>query len=57
MALIDLLSTVDEETNVKVFQDGEIIAEYNGRESIPSDLNGRTIRSVYAGHFFLGVEI
>jgi hypothetical protein len=57
MKLIDILSLVTEETTVKVFEDGEEIAEYNGKDAIPADLNGRPVRNVYAGYYFLGIEI
>ena len=57
MKLIDLLFIISDESNVKIFKGGEEIAEYNGRDSIPNELNDCIVNSVYSGHYFIGIEI
>lgn len=56
MILIDLLSIIDENSEVRVFQDeNEYI--YNGVESIPENLNTESVVNVYAGLNFIGIEL
>lgn len=48
MRLIDLLSIVADDNHLKVIDclTDEILAEYNGRDSIPKELNDNSIMSV-----------
>lgn len=46
MLLGDLLAIIDENTNVLVNAERGIIATYDGRDSIPSELNTREVMHV-----------
>ena len=46
MKLEDVLSIVSESRNLYVWENGEIIAQYDGRDSIPEELNDRKIELV-----------
>ena len=56
MTILDILTVIDEETAVNVWRDGEIIATYDGRDSIPEELNTAEVKSVSAGHYLLTIE-
>lgn len=44
MKLIEILETIPDENNVYVFNRGDqMIACYDGRNSIPNELNGETV--------------
>lgn len=43
MKLEDILSIVSESRNLYVWENGEVIAQYDGRDSIPDELNDRDI--------------
>lgn len=56
MILIDLLSIIDDNSEIRVFQDeNEYI--YNGVDCIPENLNNETVANVYAGLNFIGIEL
>lgn len=57
MTIQDIISIIDEETTVNVWRDGEIIATYDGKNSIPEELNGETVKSISAGHFTINLDI
>lgn len=46
MKLEDVLSIVSEARNLYVWEIGEIIAQYDGRDSIPEELNDREVELV-----------
>lgn len=46
MKLEDVLTIVSEARNLYVWENGEIIAQYDGRDSIPEDLNDREVELV-----------
>ena len=46
MKLIELLLITSEHRNMYIWDNGEIIAQYNGRDSIPEELNDREIELV-----------
>ena len=46
MKLIELLLITSEHRNMCIWDNGEIIAQYNGRDSIPEELNDREIELV-----------
>ena len=46
MKLEDVLTIVSEARNLYVWENGEIIALYDGRDSIPEDLNDREVELV-----------
>lgn len=57
MTVLDILSTITDGTNVEIWQDNEIIASYNGRDSIPEELNDAKVRSITSGYFVLSIEV
>ena len=46
MKLIELLLITSELRNMYIWENGEIIAQYDGRDSIPEELNNREIELV-----------
>lgn len=46
MKLEELLLTTSEHRNMYIWDNGEIIAQYNGRDSIPEELNNREVELV-----------
>ena len=46
MKLEDVLTIVSEARNLYVLENGEIIAQYDGRDSIPEELNSREVELV-----------
>lgn len=57
MKLINILSVITDETKVDVWQDGELIAEYDGKEAIDKKYNSCPVKSVSAGLFKIDIEI
>ena len=58
MLLIDLLSVIDENTEeVRVFKNGNQIAHYDGRDSIPTSLNGAEVERISATRYILDIVI
>ena len=57
MKLSNLLHLITDTSNVKIFSDGLEIAEYNGRDSIPNELNNRLVASIHSGNNYIGIEI
>ena len=56
MILIDLLSIIDDNSEIRVFQDeNEYI--YNGVDCIPEKLNNESVANVYEGLNFIGIEL
>ena len=52
-----LLSILSDQTSVNVWQEGEIIAVYDGKESIDDKYNKLTVKSVSAGNFNINIEV
>lgn len=46
MKLIELLLITSEHRNMYIWENGEIIAQYDGRDSIPGELNDRVVELV-----------
>lgn len=46
MKLIELLLITSEARDMYIWENGEIIAQYDGRDSIPEELNDREIELV-----------
>ena len=46
MKLIEFLLITSEHRNMYIWENGEIIAQYDGRDSIPEELNDREIELV-----------
>lgn len=46
MKLEEILLIVSEHRNMYVWDNGEIIAQYDGRDSIPEELNDREVELV-----------
>ena len=57
MRLINILSIITDETKVCVWQDGEIVAEYDGKEAIDKKFNTKIVKSISAGSFKIDIEI
>ena len=46
MKLIELLLITSEARDMYIWENGEIIAQYDGRDSIPEELNDREVELV-----------
>lgn len=46
MKLIELLLITSEARDMYIWENGEIIAQYDGRDSIPGELNDRVVELV-----------
>lgn len=57
MILIDVLSVLSDETKVCVWQGGEIVSEYNGKEAIDTKYNNKIVKGISAGLFKIDIEI
>lgn len=57
MKVIDILSVITDETKVCLWEDGEEVAEYGGREAIEKTFNSKIVKSVSAGLFKIDIEI
>lgn len=57
MKLIDLLSVISEYTRVQVWRDNEVVAEYDGKNSIDEKYNDEEVKSVSAGLYKIDIEI
>ena len=57
MELIDLLSVICEGSRVQVWKEGELIAEYDGKNSIDEELNALPVKSVWAGLYKIVIEV
>lgn len=58
MLLIYLLSIIDENTEeVRVFKNGKQVAHYDGRDSIPTSLNGAEVACINATRYILNIVI
>lgn len=57
MELIDLLSVITDETKACLWEDGEIVAEYDGREAIDNKFNTKIVKGISAGLFKIDIEI
>lgn len=56
MTLCDILSIISDNTVVNVWKNGELFV-YDGKNSIPEDLNGETVNSISAGYYLITIEI
>lgn len=57
MKVIDIISLVDEETKVDVWENSELIATYDGKNSIPEELNSRLVKGITGGYMAIGIEV
>lgn len=57
MELIDLLSVITDEAKVCLWEDGEIVAEYDGMEAIDNKFNTKIVKGISAGLFKIDIEI
>lgn len=57
MKLIDLLSIIDENMRVRIMRDAEEVAYYDGRDSIPEELNDCRVESLHAWKEMIVVSI
>lgn len=57
MKVIDILSLITDESEVHVFQDGEEVASYDGKNEIPEKYNGSEVLSISTGYFRINIEI
>lgn len=56
MKLLDLLMIIDENNEVRVFKDGNVFV-YDGKNSIPEELNGEIIARVYSCSNYIGIDL
>lgn len=52
-----LLSVLSDETSVNVWQDGNIVAFYDGKNAIDKKFNTKIVKSISAGLFKIDIEI
>lgn len=57
MKVIDLLSVISDTSTIEIFENNEPICLYDGKNSIPEEVNGREVLSVSSGHFKINVDI
>lgn len=58
MKLIDYMWKHDENKNLKVYRDGDLVAFYDGKESIPECYNDcEVITVIYDGKYTVCIEI
>ena len=58
MKLIDLLAVIDENIEfVNVYIGCDMVAAYNGKDSIDPAYNEHEVRNVYAGRYGIGIEV
>lgn len=56
MKLQDILSIINESSIVNVWKDGEVFT-YDGKNSIPDELNIETVNSISAGYYLITIEL
>lgn len=57
MKISDILPLITDETNVNIWDKGEIIAAYDGKNSIPEYLNTLTIKSITSGYYCIDIDV
>ena len=57
MTVQDIISITDESTVVNVWRDGEIIATYDGMDTVPKELREKPVKGISAGNFNIGIDI
>lgn len=57
MKLENLLSITKEDVNVYVYQDGEIVSYYDGKNSIDMEYNNSEVVTIWAENNNLHIEI
>lgn len=57
MILLDILSIITDETKVVLFEDGEEVAEYNGKNDIPAEYNNRIVKAITGGYYQIDIDI
>lgn len=56
MKLQDILSIINESSTVNVWKNGEVFT-YDGKNSIPDELNTETVNSISAGYYLITIEL
>ena len=65
MTRLDIISIIEDNTLVNVWKDGEIIAIYDGKNSIPNELNDKQVFNISfekttdqcRGNYFVNMEL
>ena len=57
MKIIDILQLVTEESEIVIYEDYEEVAKYDGKESIPKELNDRDIIAISSGYYRINIDI
>lgn len=57
MKIIDFLQLVTEESEIVIYEDYEEVAKYDGKESIPEELNDRDIIAISSGYYRINIDI
>lgn len=57
MKLIELMEVFDENKNLYVYMEGDLIAQYDGKNSIPEELNNHEIISISTEDNGVSVDI
>ena len=57
MRVKELLAVLTDESVVNIWQDGDIVAFYDGKNSIDDEFNDEFIKSVSTGFYKIDIEI
>lgn len=57
MTLEELMWVINDSAQVAIYIDTELVAQYDGKDSIPEEYNDYTVLDVYANEKVLCIEI
>ena len=57
MTVKDIIFIVDENSIINVWQDGEIIATADGKDTIPDECQELTVKSLAAGKYIINLDV
>ena len=57
MTLEAILSIINDNSNVIIYRNYEEVARYDGKNSIPEELNSEKVIQIFAGDNFIGIDI
>ena len=57
MTLVAILSSINDNSDVIVYSNMEEVARYDGKNSIPEELNSENVIQIFAGDNYIGIDI
>lgn len=57
MTVKDIISITDENSVINVWQDGELVATADGKDTIPENYQLLPVKGLSAGHYIISIEI